>query len=93
VIKRSIAILLLVACGLIIHAAASPSVHMANGIKIGEVDSSSAIVWTRLTEHAERNVDGRPFLRKPNREQKAAECKDLSVMEGAVLACESMGAV
>ena len=29
----------------------SPAVHMANGIKIGEVTPTSAIVWTRLTQH------------------------------------------
>ena len=36
-------------------------VHMANGIKIGEVDSSSAIIWTRLTENPERNTNGIEF--------------------------------
>ena len=36
-------------------------VHMADGIKIGEVRQDSAIVWTRLTRDAERNVDGLAF--------------------------------
>ena len=50
--------LLLVAC------AFSPlegSVHFGNGMKIGEVDSTSAIVWLRLTENPERRADGTPF--------------------------------
>ena len=33
------------------------SVHMANGIKIGEVTAGSAIIWTRLTLHPERGDD------------------------------------
>lgn len=36
-------------------------VYLGNGIKIGEVDSTSAIVWARLTEAAERRTDGTPF--------------------------------
>jgi len=41
-------------------------VHMANGIKIGEVDSGSAIIWTRLTKRPERNIDGVPFAKRKN---------------------------
>ncbi|MBK1879717.1 alkaline phosphatase D family protein [Pelagicoccus mobilis] len=33
-------------------------VFLANGIKIGEVDSNSAIVWTRLTQFSDRNLKG-----------------------------------
>jgi alkaline phosphatase D len=36
--------------------------HFANGIKIGEVDQHSAIVWTRLTLNPTLNVDGAAFL-------------------------------
>ena len=42
-------------------ASAPPSapVHLATGIKIGEVDSSSAIIWARLTRDPERiGADG-----------------------------------
>ncbi|GAG54498.1 unnamed protein product [marine sediment metagenome] len=39
---------------------------MANGIKIGEVDSTSAIIWVRLTKHPERNVSGMPFPKRKN---------------------------
>ena len=38
-----------------------PVVHMANGIKIGEVTQHTAIVWTRLTQFPERNVNGFAF--------------------------------
>jgi len=40
---------------------AKTGVHMADGIKIGEVTQDSAIVWTRLTRNPERNVDGLAF--------------------------------
>jgi alkaline phosphatase D len=62
----------------------APAVHMANGIKIGEVTPSSAIVWTRLTLHPERNVDGKPFPKNVNKERKSLEFKDLAAMEGSV---------
>ena len=35
--------------------------YQANGIKIGEVDSTSAIIWTRLTRDADPKSDGIPF--------------------------------
>ena len=43
---------------------ASPAgfaVHMANGIKVGEVTSDSAILWTRLTQQPEANWQGKPL--------------------------------
>jgi alkaline phosphatase D len=43
------------------NAAVAGNVYMANGIKIGEVNQNSAIVWTRLTKHKERNIDGLAF--------------------------------
>ena len=43
----------------------SAKVYQANGIKIGEVTSSSAIIRTRLTKFPERNVDGVPFPKVP----------------------------
>jgi alkaline phosphatase D len=60
-------------------------VHMGNGIKIGEVDSDSAIIWTRLTAHPERTTDGHSFdlVTKDAKEQPIYE--DLSVMEGSVV--------
>jgi alkaline phosphatase D len=66
----------------------SAEVHFANGIKIGEVDQDSAIVWTRLTRNPSLNSDGAAFLetRKhvvPASEQLPAD-KSLDDMEGAV---------
>ncbi|NLE36532.1 MAG: alkaline phosphatase [Pirellulaceae bacterium] len=55
---------------------------MANGIKIGEVDQHSAIVWTRLTRHAERNKDGIPFTALDGREGKGLD--NLDAREGSV---------
>lgn len=34
--------------------------YQATGIKIGEVTDMSALVWTRLTAHSQRNIDGVP---------------------------------
>lgn len=62
----------------------SPAVHMANGIKIGEVTPTSAIVWTRLTQHPERNINGKPFPKNVNRERKSQAIEDLAAMEGSV---------
>ena len=40
--------------------------HFASGIKIGEVDQSSAIVWVRLTKGAKANFDLlQPKLKNP----------------------------
>lgn len=50
--------LLFVICG---FRPVDASVHFGNGMKIGEVDSSSAIVWLRLTQTPERRADGTPF--------------------------------
>ncbi len=60
------------------------AVHMANGIKIGEVSSTSAILWTRLTKHAERNVNGTPFSKKENKNRKSQRFDNLPEMEGGV---------
>ncbi|MBL7077899.1 MAG: sulfatase-like hydrolase/transferase [Kiritimatiellae bacterium] len=58
-------------------------VFMANGVKIGEVSATSAVVWTRLTEHAEGNAAGRPFAKRRNKALKSAPYDDLSAMEGS----------
>ena len=59
------------------------NVHMANGIKIGEVDANSAIIWTRLTAHPERNTDGRSFSKLKDPEKQPIY-EDLSIMDGSV---------
>jgi len=81
--KKSIALLLCCLATPFPAQAASP-VNMANGIKIGEVTSTTAIIWTRLTKNAERNVAGKPFPSNINKERKSASFDDLSLMEGAV---------
>lgn len=59
-------------------------VHMANGIKIGEVNSDSAIIWTRLTKEPERNINGKPFPQNKSKNRKSLKYDDLDSMEGAV---------
>jgi len=57
-------------------------VHMANGIKIGEVTQNSAIIWARLTIHPERNISGHPFA-KSIKKNVNAPFENLDEMEGA----------
>jgi len=61
-------------------------VHQANGVKIGEVTSSSAVVWTRITSNAEMNRDGIswPKLKKLNDEPQIPRGKSLADMTAAV---------
>lgn len=56
------------------------SVHQANGIKIGEVEATSAIVWTRLTKKANRNRSGMAW----GNSSEIPEGKSLSDMEDSV---------
>ena len=61
-------------------------VHMANGIKIGEVSSTSAIIWARLTKCPERNIDGVPFPKRKNpwdAENRGEYAYDLEKMDAA----------
>ena len=60
------------------------TVNMANGIKIGEVTSNSAIIWTRLTKYRERNIKGKPFPKNVNKERRSFTFSNLEEMEGAV---------
>ncbi len=65
----------------------SEAVHMANGIKIGEVNSTSAIVWVRLTKHPERNINGTLFPKRKNplkAKNRGEYVYDLEKMEAAV---------
>ena len=76
---------LLAACTLMNAATAA---HFANGIKIGEVDQNSAIVWTRLTRDPAIHLDGLKFLPSKNKtgpaEAQLPEGKTLDDMVGAV---------
>jgi alkaline phosphatase D len=57
---------------------------MANGIKIGEVTSDSAIIWTRLTQQPEANWKGKPFTHYRSIKQRPERVKNLHDMEGSV---------
>ena len=68
---------------------ASAEVYLANGMKIGEVDQDSAIIWTRLTKTAELNREGAKFIppnknAKPSMAKQIPSGKTLDDMEGAV---------
>jgi alkaline phosphatase D len=63
---------------------AAEPVHMANGIKIGEVTSSSAIVWVRLTRNADRKINGKPFPKNNSKKRVSLKYDNLDAMEGAV---------
>lgn len=52
-------------------------VHFGNGIKIGEVDASSAIVWLRLTDAPERRADGTPFKEDDNKVPDGLRLRDM----------------
>ena len=61
---------------------------LANGIKVGDVTQSSAIVWTRLTQHPELKRDGFAFpeIRGRDEPSEAQQLQGhaLEEMEGAV---------
>lgn len=73
---------LAVTLGGLIVSQATAEVFMANGIKIGEVDANSAMVWTRLTRSAEMKGDGNEFPK----DEKLGDSRsyDLSEMNGWV---------
>jgi len=47
--------------------AVEPESRQATGVKIGEVDSTSAVIWTRVTEKAARRADGEERRGRPDR--------------------------
>jgi len=63
---------------------------LANGVKIGEVDRDSAILWTRLTAAPERNKSGVPITREPKvpdpNDPTNTVRPDFSIPEGTTLA-------
>lgn len=83
---------------LALPAVADDAVYMTNGIKIGEVDQNSAIVWLRLTARPHRNADGIPFPEvDPGRNSGADLSVDtltganpIEAMEGAVPGASGM---
>lgn len=59
--------------------------EMAMGFRIGEVTQDSAIVWTRITKHAERNWDGvrEAKKREPRVERYVPSKTNVNDREGA----------
>jgi len=80
-IKNCIVLLVITLSGTL-FAKESSSVHMANGIKIGEVTSTSAIIWIRLTQNSERNLKGQSW---PKVKSKKSKGQSLGDMQDAVL--------
>jgi len=75
---------LLIACA---ASAIAQGPHQANGIKIGEVDQHSAIVWTRLTRDAKAVTDGADWINTKNKtagNEQIPTGKTLDQMNGAV---------
>jgi hypothetical protein len=58
--------------------------QLGNGIKIGEVTTTSARVWARLTREAEARFDGLPVPARKQDEPQLPEGVTLEDMEGAV---------
>ena len=54
-------ILIILITGLIIPLLLEAKVFLANGIKIGEADQNSVIIWTRITKNKEFNRNGISF--------------------------------
>src|SRR5688572_22635359 len=55
----------------------------ATGTRVGEVTENSAIVWTRLTSHAERNNDGVVFEKTAGRQKNQPVTIPVEQIEGA----------
>jgi alkaline phosphatase D len=50
-----------------VASAADPVTHQANGVKVGEVTPTSAIIWTRVTQNSTWNVTGpKPGSKTPD---------------------------
>ena len=63
--KRTLIAIMLLMSLVSIHSQEEFPVFQANGIKVGEVSQSSAIVWTRLTQSAERKSGGVEWKESP----------------------------
>ncbi|RCS46110.1 alkaline phosphatase [Bremerella cremea] len=59
----------------------TPPIYQATGLRIGEVTSDSAIVWTRLTQQATRNNKGVVFTKRGKSEE--AKNTPIASIEGA----------
>jgi alkaline phosphatase D len=57
--------------------------HQATGTRVGEVTEQSAIVWTRLTKHPQRNNEGVVFAKKVDRKNDRPTITPVEQIEGA----------
>lgn len=73
-------------CLLWLTTADSLSAQMAMGFRVGEVDQTSAIVWTRVTQHAQRKFPGHrePQKREPKSDEYVPSSVKVEDREGAV---------
>jgi alkaline phosphatase D len=60
-----------------------PTTHQATGVRVGEITSTSAIVWTRLTKYSTRNNEGVVFKGKGTNQEPATVDMPVSDIEGA----------
>lgn len=67
----------------IAQAAESAGPHQAMGTRVGEVTETSAIVWTRLTKHSQRNNDGVKFAKKIDKQKPQPVTVPVEQIEGA----------
>jgi len=61
----------------------TPATHQATGVRTGEVTDSTAIVWTRLTQHPTRNNAGHVFEGKGKNKQSREITMPVAEIEGA----------
>ena len=61
----------------------APGARQATGVKVGEVTATTAIVWTRVTQHPERSSEGQVRRGRANRDVRELDL-DVSALEGSV---------
>lgn len=59
------------------------SARLANGVKVGEVTDSTAILWARLTASVSRVTDGLRVVGRPSKNIPAPPIADVNRLEGA----------
>lgn len=62
---------------------AKSETHQATGVRVGEVTTTSAIIWTRLTKHSTRNNKGQVFRGKGKNQEPTTVEVPVADIEGA----------
>lgn len=78
--RRFLATAAATAAAPLIKAEASTA-HQATGTRVGEVTDTTAIVWTRLTQHSTRNNDGVKFALEKGKNKGKTQAKVPPVVE------------